>query len=79
MLLRKSLPTDERFQRMEDQLALFIRWRIFFSSFLGVVLDAMNNSCENSWIRTLPACFRPGAEARWKRAYPGFIVSERRS
>jgi hypothetical protein len=21
---------------MEDQLALFIRWRIFFSSFLGV-------------------------------------------
>jgi hypothetical protein len=36
LLLRKSLPTDERFQRMEDQLALFIRWRIFFSSFLGV-------------------------------------------
>jgi hypothetical protein len=35
VLLRKSLPTDERFQRMEDQLALFIRWRIFFSSFLG--------------------------------------------
>jgi hypothetical protein len=63
-LLRKSLPTDERFQRMEDQLALFIRWRIFFSSVLGVVLDAMNNSSENSWVRTLPACFRPGAEAR---------------
>jgi hypothetical protein len=42
---------------MEDQLALFIRWRIFFSSFLGVVLDAMNNSSENSWVRTLPACF----------------------
>jgi hypothetical protein len=47
-LLRKSPPTDERFQRMEDQLALFIRWRIFFSSFLGVVLDAMNNSFEST-------------------------------
>jgi hypothetical protein len=32
---------------MEDQLALFIRWRIFFSSVLGVVVDAMNNSSEN--------------------------------
>jgi hypothetical protein len=42
---------------MEDQLALFIRWRIFFSSFLGVVLDAMNNSCENSWVRTCKRAF----------------------
>jgi hypothetical protein len=58
-LLRKSPPTDERFQRMEDQLALFIRWRIFFSSFLGVVLDAMNNSSEN------PCQLMKGSN-RWK-------------
>jgi hypothetical protein len=29
---------------MEDQLALFIRWRIFFSSFLGVARDMSNSS-----------------------------------
>jgi hypothetical protein len=55
-LLRKSLPTDERFQRMEDQLALFIRWRIFFSSFLGVAQRHEQLLRKYPWERRPLAC-----------------------
>src|SRR5262249_40357261 len=53
-------------------------------------LSDMNDSSENPWVRTLPACRSAETTrcdgnghlrttARWKRAYPGFfIVSGRR-
>jgi hypothetical protein len=48
---------------MEDQLALFIRWRIFFSSVLGVA-QRHEQLLRKSLGTHLQACFRPGAEAR---------------
>jgi hypothetical protein len=55
---------------MEDQLALFIRWRIFFSSFLGVVLDAMNNSSSEN------PCQRMKGSNGWKISWHFLSVGE---
>jgi hypothetical protein len=44
-------------------LAERLNFKDLFMSF-GRRPDDMNNSSENSWVRTLPACFRPRAEAR---------------
>jgi hypothetical protein len=70
--LENNFPTDERFQRINNQLAHFIRWRITYFIVSGRSRGSMSHSLEKISQRMKGA---NGSAIRWHFSSVGELIS----